>query len=54
MTQLRTTLASTLHVIGGESLLRLANVVGAVLIGRLYGASTLGLCATILAVATIA
>ena len=54
MTQLRTTLASTLHVIGGESLLRLANVGGAVLIGRLYGVSTLGLCATILAVATIA
>ena len=54
MTQLRTTLASTLHVIGGESLLRLANVGGAVLIGRLYGASTLGLCATILAVVTIA
>jgi len=54
VTQLRTTFASTLHVIGGESLLRLANLGAAVLIGRLYGASTLGLCATILAVATIA
>ena len=54
MTQLRPTLASTLHVIGGESLLRLANVGAAILIGRLYGAATLGLCTTILAVATIA
>jgi O-antigen/teichoic acid export membrane protein len=52
--QIRTTLASSFHVIGGESLLRLANVGAAVLIGRLYGAATLGLCATILAVATIA
>jgi len=54
VTQLRTTLASALHVIGGEFLLRFANVGVAVLIGRLYGAPTLGLCATILAVATIA
>ena len=54
MIQIRTTLASSFHVIGGESLLRLANVGAAVLIGRLYGAATLGLCATILAVATIA
>jgi O-antigen/teichoic acid export membrane protein len=54
VTQLRTTLAGILHVIGGESLLRLANAGVAVLLGRLYGASTLGLCATILAVSTIA
>lgn len=54
MTELRRTLAGTLHVIGGESLLRLANAGVAVLIGRLYGATTLGLCATILAVSTIA
>jgi len=54
VTQLRPTLASTLHVIGGESLLRLASVGAAVFIGRLYGASTLGLCATVLAVVTIA
>jgi len=40
-------------VVGGETLLRLANVGVAALIGRLYGAPVLGLYATILAVATL-
>jgi PST family polysaccharide transporter len=40
-------------VVGGEMLLRLANFGVAALIGRLYGAPTLGLYATIVAVATL-
>lgn len=42
-----------LHVIGGEFLLRLANVAVAVLIGRVYGPALLGVYAAIVAVATL-
>jgi O-antigen/teichoic acid export membrane protein len=41
-------------VVGGELLLRAANAAVAVLIGRVYGAATLGLYAAILAAATLA
>lgn len=52
--RLLTTSSNFLHVLGGELLLRLANVVVAVMIGRLYGAAKLGIYAAILAVATLA
>ncbi len=48
------TTGNLLNVIGGEFLLRLANVAVAVLIGRVYGAASLGIYASIIAVATLA
>jgi O-antigen/teichoic acid export membrane protein len=50
----RRTFTNLGHVVGGEMLLRIANVAVAILIGRLYGAAVLGIYATILAVATFA
>lgn len=54
MTELRRTVSKLADVVGGELLLRLANVAVAVLIGRVYGAAALGFYAAILAVATVA
>lgn len=54
MSNIRKTLNNLAHVVGGELLLRLANLAVAVLIGRLYGVAVLGYYATILAVATVA
>ncbi len=43
-----------MNVIGGEMLLRFANVGVAILIGRVYGAAVLGSYASVIAVATVA
>jgi O-antigen/teichoic acid export membrane protein len=51
--QMPKTSRNLLHVIGGEFLLRLANVAVAVLIGRVYGPALLGVYAAIVAVATL-
>lgn len=48
------TLASAVSVVGGEVLLRVASFGAVVVMGRLYGPSTLGLYATTLAFATVA
>ncbi len=54
MNQIRRTIGNLANVIGGELLLRTANVLVAVLIGRVYGVAVLGTYAGILAVATLA
>ncbi len=54
MSQIRRTISNLANVIGGELLLRIANVLVAVSIGRVYGVAVLGTYATILAVATVA
>ena len=51
---LRKTMNNLVNVIGGEMLLRLANLGVAVLIGRIYGVAILGTYATVLAIATLA
>jgi O-antigen/teichoic acid export membrane protein len=51
---MRTTALNLASVIGGESLLRVANFLAVVVIARLYGAGVLGLYATVLAYATVA
>lgn len=51
---IRGTFANLASVMGGEGLLRVANLIAGVLIARQYGASTFGLYATSLAYATIA
>jgi O-antigen/teichoic acid export membrane protein len=50
---MRRTLGNLTSVVGGEFLLRSANFVAAVLIARLYGATTLGIYTTALAFATL-
>ena len=54
MSQIRRTMNNLVDVVGGELLLRVANLGVAVLIGRVFGAATLGNYAAILAVATVA
>jgi O-antigen/teichoic acid export membrane protein len=54
VSQIRRTISNLANVIGGELLLRIANVLVAVSIGRVYGVAVLGTYATILAVATVA
>ena len=54
MTYLRQTARNLTHVLGGEILLRTANLGVAVVIGRVYGAAMLGIYVSILAVATLA
>jgi len=54
LSELRRTVSNLADVVGGELLLRVANVAVAVLIGRVYGAAALGFYAAILAVATVA
>ena len=51
---MRRTSRNLLHVVGGELLLRLANIGVAVLIGRVYGVVLFGIYAAILAAATLA
>lgn len=52
VSQIRRTMNNLVDVVGGELLLRVANLGVAVLIGRVFGAATLGNYAAILAVAT--
>jgi O-antigen/teichoic acid export membrane protein len=52
--QLHKTTRNLANVVGGEMLLRIANLGVAVLIGRVYGVSVLGTYATVLAIATLA
>jgi O-antigen/teichoic acid export membrane protein len=54
VSQIRRTINNLANVIGGEILLRVANALVAVLIGRVYGVAMLGVYAAILAVATLA
>jgi O-antigen/teichoic acid export membrane protein len=54
VSQIRRTIRNLGHVVGGEVLLRAANFGVVVLIGRVYGVTTLGSYAAILAVATLA
>jgi O-antigen/teichoic acid export membrane protein len=54
VSQIRRTISNLANVIGGELLLRIANVLVAVSVGRVYGAAMLGTYAAILAVATVA
>ena len=54
MTSIRKTTGNLLNVVGGEMLLRVANVFVAILIGRVYGAAILGVYASIIAVAALA
>ena len=51
---MRKTAINLFSVIGGEVLLRLANFAAVVVMARLYGASVLGIYATVLAFATVA
>lgn len=53
VSRLRRTANNLANVIGGELLLRLANALVAVLIGRLYGVTVFGTYAAILALATL-
>jgi O-antigen/teichoic acid export membrane protein len=53
VSQIRRTINNLANVIGGELLLRVANVLVAVSIGRVYGVAVLGTYAAILAVATV-
>jgi O-antigen/teichoic acid export membrane protein len=54
MSSIGKTTSNLLNVIGGEMLLRFANVAVAILIGRVYGATLLGTYASVIAVATVA
>ena len=54
MAEVYRTISKLGDVVGGEMLLRLANVGVLALIGRAYGAPVLGIYAAILAVATLA
>jgi O-antigen/teichoic acid export membrane protein len=54
VSQIHRTTQNLVNVIGGELLLRAANALVAVLIGRVYGVAVLGAYAAILAVATLA
>lgn len=54
MSELRRTVNNLADVVGGELLLRLANVAVAVLIGRVYGVGSLGVYAAVLAASTVA
>ncbi len=54
MSQIRRTMNNLTDVVGGELLLRAANVGVVVLIGRVYGVAVLGMYAAILAIATVA
>lgn len=53
MIHIRRTINNLVNVVGGEVLLRAANALVAVLIGRVYGVAVLGTYAAILAVATV-
>ena len=54
MSSIRKTTSNFLNVVGGEMMLRFANVVVAVLVGRVYGTALLGIYASIIAAATVA
>jgi O-antigen/teichoic acid export membrane protein len=54
VSQIRRTSNNLANVIGGELLLRVANALVAVLVGRVYGVAMLGIYAAILAAATLA
>jgi len=51
---MRRTAVNLVSVIGGEVLLRGANFAAVVVMARLYGATVLGIYATVLAFATVA
>lgn len=52
--EFKRTIGNATSVVGGEVLLKVANFVAVVVIGRLYGPATLGLYAAVLAFATVA
>jgi O-antigen/teichoic acid export membrane protein len=54
MSSIRKTTSNLLNVIGGEMLLRFANVAVAILVGRVYAAAVLGTYASVIAAATVA